>query len=199
MEELLKELGYTDEQIKAILDGMKNKKIYTSGEENADVRLGKLQDDLTGRNDELTKANELIKQLQEGNKGNKDLQTKVTDYENQIAKMKEEQHTKDIDNALKLELLKNKAKADDIDYLIFKIKSKQDSEKKLEIDENGNLKDFKMEDIKKEFKGNFENESDGFVDVKKLGGTDKRIDNDKDEPSTLLEALKDKYTPNEDL
>lgn len=200
MEELLKELGYTDEQIKAIIDGMKNKKIFTSVEENADLRIQKLNEDFTAKEDELTKANDLIKQLQEGTKGNEELQTKVAEYETQIAKMKEEQHTKDVDNALKLELLKNKAKADDIDYLIFKIKSKQNTEKKdFEIDENGNLKDFKMDDIKKEFKGNFEDESGGFVDVKKLGGSDKKIDEKECEPNTLLDALKEKYTPNEEL
>lgn len=198
MEELLKELGYTDEQIKAIVDGMKSKKIFTSVEENADLRIQKLNEDFTAKEDELTKANDLIKQLQEGTKGNKDLQTKVTEYEEQIAKLKEEQHTKDVDNALKLELLKNKAKADDIDYLIFKIKAKQDSEKGFEIDENGNLKDFKMDDIKKEFKGNFEDESGGFVDVKKLGGTNNPNKDDK-EPQTLLEALNDKYISNDDM
>ena len=172
MEELLKELGYTDEQIKAIIDGMKNKKIYTSGEENADLRLQKLSEDFTAKEGELTKANELIEQLQKGTKGNEELQTKITDYEIEIEKLKDSQHQKDIDNALKLELLKSKAKADDIDYLIFKIKSNQEEAKKIEIDDNGNLKGFKIEDLKKEFKNNFEDESSTFVDVKKLGGDD---------------------------
>ena len=199
MEELLKELGYTDEQIRAIVNGMKSKKIFTSVEENADLRIKKLNEDFTAKEDELTKANDLIKQLQEGNKGNKDLQTKVAEYETQITKMKEEQHVKDIDNALKLELLKNQAKADDIDYLIFKIKAKQGDGKDIEIDDNGNLKDFNIDDIKKEFKGNFEDKSDRFVDVRKLGGEQgSRVGADK-EPNTLLDALKERYTSNEDL
>lgn len=199
MEELLKELGYTDEQIKAILEGMKNKKIYTSGEENADLRLQKLNEDFVGKEAELTKANELIDQLQKSNKGNEDLQTKITNYETEISKLKEEQHQKDVDNALKFELLKNKAKADDIDYLIFKIKSNQEDGKQIELDDNGNLKDFKIEEFKKEYKNNFEDETSGFVDVKKLGGAEGKPGAGKEEPATMLDALKDKYMSNEDL
>ena len=198
MEELLKELGYTDEQIKAIIDGMKNKKIYTSVEENADLRLQKLSEDFTAKDGELQKANNLIKQLQDGNKGNEDLQTKVADYEKEIEQLKKEQHQKDIDNAIKLELLKNKANADDIDYLIFKIKSKQDDGKEIDVDEKGNLKDFKIEDIKKEFKNNFADESKTLVDVKELGGASKKEDYNQ-EPKSLKEALMDAYMPKEDL
>lgn len=196
MEELLKELGYTDEQIKAIIDAMKNKRIFTTAEENADIRLQKLNEDFTAKNGELTKANELIEQLKKGTKGNEDLQTKVTNYETEIAQMKEEQRQKDIKNALKFELLKNKAKADDIDYLIFKIES--DKDKKIELDENGNLKDFKIEDFKKQFKGNFEDEASTLVDVKKLGGEQGQPEGNK-EPNTLLDALKDKYSSNEEM
>ena len=197
MEELLKELGYTDEQIKAIVDGMKNKKLFTSSEENIDLRYSKLKDDFKSKEDELTNANELIKQLQDSNKGNKDLQTKVTEYETKIAEMQKEQHQKDVDNALKLELLKNKAKADDIDYLIFKIKANKDR-KEIELDDNGNLKDFKVDELKKEFKGNFEDESSTLVDVKTLGGNKNQNKDDK-EPQSLLGALKDAYESNDDL
>lgn len=200
MEELLKELGYTDEQIKAIIDGMKNKKIYTSVEENADLRIQKLSEDFTAKEGELTKANELIEQLQKGTEGNKELQTKITEYETEIKALKDSQHQKDIDNALKLELLKSKAKADDIDYLIFKIKSNQEEAKKIEIDDNGNLKGFKIEDLKKEFKNNFEDESSTFVDVKKLGGDDKGQKPGADgEPASLGDALKEAYTQENNL
>lgn len=196
MEELLKELGYTDEQIKAILEGMKNKKIFTTAEENADIRMSKLQEDFTTKDNELTKANELIEQLQKGTKGNEELQTKITTYETEIAEMKEQQHEKDVESALKFELLKNKAKADDIDYLIFKIKS--DKDKKLEVDEKGNLKDFKMEDFKKEFKNNFEDEASALVDVKKLGGAQEQPGGNQ-EPNSLLDALKDKYASKDEM
>lgn len=199
MEELLKELGYTNEQIKAIVDGMKNKKIFTSAEENIDTRYSKLNEDFETQKTELETANNLIEELKKGSEGNEDLQNKVTTYEKEIADLKAKQHENDIDNALKLELLKNKAKADDIDYLIFKIKAKQkDTKKDFEVDENGNLKDFNVEDVKKEYKNNFEDASGSFVDVKKLGGSDGPTDDDK-EPQSLGEALKDAYMEDSDL
>lgn len=192
MEELLKGLGYTNEQIKAILDGMKEKKIFTSGEENIDLRFSKLNEDFNAKDAELTKANNLIKQLQAGTKGNEDLQNKVSAYEAEIANLKAEQNQKDVNNALRFELLKNKAKADDIDYLIFKLQNNKDQ--KLELDEKGNLKDFKIEDFKKQYKGNFEDDSKTLVDVKKLGGETQESGGNK-EPETMLDALKEKYMP----
>ena len=196
MEELLKELGYTEEQIKAIIDGMKNKKIFTTAEENADIRLQKLNDDFTAKDGELTKANELIQKLQKDNKGNGDLQKKIEDYETEITQMKKEQEQDKIDNAIKIALLSNKAKADDIDYLMFKIKN---SENKIELDDKGNLKNFDVEDIKKTYKNNFESKAEEFVDVKKLGSDGKRAGNgEKEEPETLLDALKEKYAPKDE-
>ena len=196
MEELLKGLGYTAEQIKAILDGMKEKKIFTSGEENIDLRFSKLNEDFNAKNAELTKANDLIKQLQAGTKGNEDLQKKVSDYEKEISNLKAEQTEKDLNNALRFELLKNKAKADDIDYLIFKLQNNKDQ--KLELDEKGNLKDFKIDDFKKQYKSNFEDDSKALVDVKKLGGKEQDPGGTK-EPNTMLDALKEKYMPNNEM
>ena len=196
MEELLKELGYTDEQIKAIIAGMANKKIYTSNEENIDLRYSKLNDNFKAKEEELTKANDLIKQLQAGTKGNEDLQKKVSDYEKEISNLKAEQTEKDLNNALRFELLKNKAKADDIDYLIFKLQNNKNQ--KLELDEKGNLKDFKIDDFKKQYKGNFEDDSKTLVDVKKLGGKEQEPGGTK-EPETMLEALKEKYMTNNEM
>ena len=55
LEELLKAKELTDDQIKAILDGMKENKIFTASEENLDIRYGKLKtdyDNLTTQNGE---------------------------------------------------------------------------------------------------------------------------------------------------
>lgn len=43
LQELLKAQNLTDEQVKGILDAMKENKIYTASEENLDVRYGKLK------------------------------------------------------------------------------------------------------------------------------------------------------------
>lgn len=197
MEELLKSLGYTDEQIQAVIAKMKEMKIYTSKEENIDLRYQKLQDDFNAKDGELGKANELIKKLQDGNKDNEGLQNKIKDYETEIAQMKKEQEQDKIDNAIKIALLSNKAKADDIDYLMFKIKN---GENKVEVDDKGSLKNFDIEDIKKTYKNNFESKSGEFVDVKKLGSENGAAGTgDKEEPETLLDALKEKYAPKEDM
>ena len=45
LQELLKAQNLTDEQVKGILDAMKQNKIYTASEENLDVRYGKLKTD----------------------------------------------------------------------------------------------------------------------------------------------------------
>ena len=197
MEELLKSLGYTDEQIQAVIAKMKEMKIYTSKEENIDLRYQKLQDDFNAKDGELGKANELIKKLQDGNKDNEGLQNKIKDYETEIAQMKKEQEQDKIDNAIKIALLSNKAKADDIDYLMFKIKN---GGNKVELDDKGSLKNFDIEDIKKTYKNNFESKSGEFVDVKKLGSENGAAGTgDKEEPETLLDALKEKYAPKEDM
>ena len=78
LEELLKAKGLTDDQIKAILDGMKENKIFTASEENLDIRYGKLktdQDNLTTQNGDATK---LIEQLKKGTKNSDELQGKIT-------------------------------------------------------------------------------------------------------------------------
>lgn len=197
MEELLKSLGYTDEQIQDVIAKMKEMKIYTSKEENIDLRYQKLQDDFNAKDGELGKANELIKKLQDGNKDNEGLQNKIKDYETEIAQMKKEQEQDKIDNAIKIALLSNKAKADDIDYLMFKIKN---GGNKVELDDKGSLKNFDIEDIKKTYKNNFESKSGEFVDVKKLGSENGAAGTgDKEEPETLLDALKEKYAPKEDM
>ena len=142
------------------------------------------------------RANDLIKKLQDGNKDNEGLQTKIKDYEAEITKMKEEQAQDKIENAIKIALLSNKAKSDDIDYLTFKIKN---GENKVELDDKGSLKNFNIEDIKKTYKNNFESKSNEFVDVKKLGSEKGASGNDTEEPATLLDALKDKYAPKEEM
>ena len=45
LQEVLKAQNLTDEQVKGILDAMKQNKIFTASEENLDVRYGKLKTD----------------------------------------------------------------------------------------------------------------------------------------------------------
>lgn len=190
-EELLKNLGYTDEQIKSITEGMKTNKIHLSKEENADIRLPKLQQDLDAKDKELTAANELIKSLQDSAKENDDLKTKLTEYEAKIAQLQEENKQETIKSQLALEL--KDAGVTDESYIAFKIEQKlKEDNKSLELTEEGKIKGIKeLIDAEKKTSPNFfKSETKKEVDVKDLGKQKEQLD---DEPKDLKSALIQAY------
>lgn len=150
--ELLKAKGIDDATAKGILDEMKSNKIFTASEENLDVRYGKLKTDHEGKLAELTEAQNLIAELKKSNKGNEDLQGKITAYETQVAQLQAELEQTKLDSAIKVELLSSKAL--DVDYLTFKLKEKGE----LALDENGKIKgwDDKLAGLKTQFPTQFE-------------------------------------------
>ena len=80
LEELLKAKNLTDEQVTAIIGGMKENKIFTASEENLDIRYGKLKtnhDALVAKDAESQK---LIEELQKATKGQDAVQAKITEY-----------------------------------------------------------------------------------------------------------------------
>ena len=86
-EELLKAQGLSDEQVTAITGAMKENKIYTTNEENIDIRYGKLKeerDDLKGK---LETAETTIGDLKKSNKDNETLQATIKTHEGTIATM----------------------------------------------------------------------------------------------------------------
>ena len=107
--EILKAKGIEDATIQGILDDMKSNKIFTAGEENLDVRYGKLKTDHEGKLAELTEAQNLIAELKKSNKGNESLQSKITDYEAQVAQLQAELEQTKLESAIKVELLASKA------------------------------------------------------------------------------------------
>lgn len=164
LQELLK--NYLEEdKINELLEEMKTNKIFTASEENLDTRYSKLKGDYDAKDGELLKANELIAELKKSSKGNEDLQTKINNYDSEIAQLKAENEQLKIDNAIKVELLGNQAKSSDLDYLMFKIKQEC---KDLKLDEDGKIKGFEVSDIKTAYPGNFEIESKKEVDVNNL-------------------------------
>ena len=126
-------------------------------------------DDLTSQLGLATKekdeANKLIAELKKSNQGNEELQNKIGTYETQLNELKAENEQLKLDNAIKVELLSAKAKGDDLDYLMFKIKQNND---KLSLTENGELKGFDVEEIKTTYPSNFEVETKKVVDVNNL-------------------------------
>ena len=150
--EILKAKGVSDDIIKAVQDDMKANKIFTASEENLDIRYGKLKTDHEGTLAELSESKNLIAELQKSNKGNEEMQKKISEYEANMAKLQAEKEQIELDAAIKIELLSSKAL--DVDYLTFKLKEKGE----LSLDENGKIKgwDDKLAGLKTQFPTQFE-------------------------------------------
>lgn len=189
IQELLKENGLTDEQIKTISEKMKENKIFTSSEENLDIRYGKLKTDHEGLTKQYTEAQTLIEELKKSSKGNEGLQTKLAEYEAKVTELQKELADEKLASAIKVGLLSEKAT--DIDYLTFKLKESGE----LELDDKEQIKGWsdKVDDLKKRFPNQFESASKNKIVPNKLN--DGKHD-DSIEPKNLAEALKNQYEPN---
>lgn len=150
--EILKANGVGEEAIAAIQAAMKENKIYTAGEENLDIRYGKLKTQHESTAQQLTEANALIEELKKGTKGQEGLQQKVSEYEAQVKQLQDELAKTQLDAEIKVQLLS--AKALDVDYMAFKLKEKGE----LSLDENGKIKgwDDKLAGLKTQFPTQFE-------------------------------------------
>ena len=168
LNEIFKAQGIEDGIANAILAAMKENKIYTTNEENLDVRYGKLKTDFDGKTKELTEANKLIAELKKSNKGNEDMQGKITAYETQVGELQKELRQAKLDAAIKVALLSEKVT--DVDYITFKLKEKGE----LELDENEHVKglDNKIAALKMQFPNQFENSGSKKVEEHKLDRTD---------------------------
>ena len=187
LEELVKQYLNDDEKSTKFFEDMKANKIYTAGEENLDIRYGKLQEDFNNKTKEHEEATKLIEQLKESGKGNEELQGKITEYEGQVAELQKELEQTKIESALKVAL--SNAKVTDVDYVAFKVKEKN---KELKLDEDGNIKgiDDTLKEIKTTYPNFFEAEKKKEIDVKELGKGNQQDP----EPTNLVEALSQKYT-----
>lgn len=170
LEEILKSQGLSDEQISTITGEMKQNKIFTAGEENLDIRYGKLK----GEHDNLTsqhaEAQTLIEQLKKGAKGNEELQGQITAYEGQIAQLQEQLKQTQIDSEAHTALLAAGVKANDIDYVLYKLKAKGE----LELGEDGKVKgmDDKIDALKTQLPAHFEGAGSKKYQENKLPDTE---------------------------
>lgn len=154
-----------------------------------DAKDGELQ----GKVKELSEAQNLIAQLKKDNKGNEDMQGKITEYEATVAALQNELSETKLDSALKLALVG--AKAIDVDYLSYKIKN---GDTEITLDDNGNIKglDDMIEAMKKQYPTQFEAAAAKKVDENILPNGDPK--GDPVEPKSLAEALKENYTPKDE-
>ena len=166
--------GLNEDQQKTILEAMKANKIFTASEENLDVRYAKLKTDHDNLVGEHKKSTDLIAELQKATKGQEAVQSKITQYEQQIQTLQEEAVKAKTESALKIGLLSAGAKSDDLDYLLFKME--HDSDWKPELTESGEVKglDDKLKGLKIQFPAQFESSSGKKIDEKKLDKTDEK-------------------------
>lgn len=189
IQEILKEVGLSDEQINAVAEAMKKNKVYTSSEENLDIRYGKLKADHDSITKQYGEAQTLIEELKKSSKGNESLQTKVAEYESKVAELSEQLKEEKLASAIKVGLLSEKAT--DIDYLTFKLKEAGE----LEMDEKDQIKGWndKIDDLKKKFPNQFEATLQKKIDPNKLEK------GDKDNPLTKESILKMNYQQRAEL
>jgi hypothetical protein len=162
-----------------------------------DSEIEKLNNLLSGKDTELTTANNLIADLKKGTKGNEELQGKITGYETQVADLQKQLQETKIKSAIKVALLSEKAV--DVDYLTFKLNEKlKEKGETLELDENDNIKGWadKLSGLKTQFPTMFESGSKGGDGYKPLGdgkipGTEG--DRGRTDPKDLAEALQQQF------
>lgn len=117
-----------------------------------------LNGQLNGKQTELETANALIEDLKRGNKSNDDLQSKISEYEEQVVDLRTQLEETKLKSAVKVALMSENAV--DVDYLTFKL---NESGEAIELDENGNIKGWqdKISNLKTKFPKMFESGDSG--------------------------------------
>lgn len=165
--EILQARGIQSETTDGILADMKKNSLFTAGEENLDIRYGKLKEQHEGTEKQLTEANALIEQLKADPQSAEGLTAKVAQYEAKVAAMESEMEKTKLEAAIKVALLS--AKAADADYLAYKLRQKaQKDGTPLTLDENGDIKGWKdlLEGLKTQFPGQFGKGKEGEKEFK---------------------------------
>lgn len=180
LKQILKEQGYTDEQIQAILDAMNKNKIYTTSVENPEDTIAKLQEEakrLEAESKDTVKTGEPDESATE-----------------MIKKLQAEVHRGKIETAAIIGL--TKAGAQDVDYLMYKAE-KAGELQKLKVDENGKVTgaDELVDGLKKSYAAQFtvpdkQTELPVRTGIKKL--EESAVPDD--EPKTLEEAVSQKLS-----
>lgn len=166
LEEILKSQGLTDEQVQTVVGEMKQNKIFTSGEENIDVRYKKLQGDFEAQKTQYGEAQTLIEQLRADNASNEGLQQQIEAFNGRIAQLEAENAQIKAEATAKFALLDGKARTEDVDYLIYQLKKANDG--KLELDDSGKIKGLDIDALKTAHPNNFEQQAQKKIEPNKL-------------------------------
>ena len=150
LKEILKSQGLSDEQIDTITGEMKQNKIFTAGEENLDIRYGKLKNDHAQAQQSITDLQQQIAQFEQVKTQNASV---IEEANKKLAELQAENERIKTDNALERALIE--AKVQDVDYMKFKLKEKHPDGFKL--DENGKIESINtvLDDLKVQFPNQF--------------------------------------------
>lgn len=187
---ILKKQGFTDDQIKAIMDEMSVNKLYVSSVENPEETISKLQE-------EKTKLEEDAKQQKVKKQQESPADTTAAE---EIRRLQETVRQGQINTQLIVAL--TKAHAADVDYLMYQAE-KSGGIKNIGIDENGKVTgvDELVASLKKNYAGQFEEpKADAGqlirAGIKKLETGD--ASGDDAAPQTLEEAIAREYSGDEE-
>ena len=164
--EILKANGIDDEVSTKITADMKANKVFTAGEENLDIRYGKLKNDHAVSTQTIADLQSQISQFEQYKAQQiaqaEALQNQFNELQNENARIKE-------DYAIERVLLE--AKVQDVDYMKFKLKEKHPNGFKL--DENGKIESINtvLDDLKVQFPSQF-SKTEKKIEEKKLEKTD---------------------------
>ena len=164
--EILKANGVEDDTITKIQADMKTNKVYTAGEENLDIRYGKLKNDHAQSQQTITDLQSQIAQFEQLKSQNA---TIIDEANKKLAELQAENERIKTDNALERALIE--AKVQDVDYMKFKLKEKHPDGFKL--DDNGKIESINtvLDDLKVQFPKQFA-KTEKKIDEKKLDKSD---------------------------
>ena len=158
--------GIDNAVIDKIASEMKANKIYTAGEENLDIRYGKLKNEHTALTQQATDLQSQIAQFEQLKV---QLTSQAEEANKKIAEMQSENAKIKADYALERALME--AKVQDVDYMKFKLKEKHPDGFKL--DENGKIESINtvIDDLKVQFPNQFA-KTEKKIEEKKLEKSD---------------------------
>lgn len=164
--EILTKNGVAEDVIANIVADMKSNKVYTAGEENLDIRYGKLKNDHTVAQQTIADLQNQASQFEQFKAENANL---MNEANKKIAALEAENNRIKLDNALERALID--AKVSDVDYMKFKLKENHPDGFKL--DENGKVESINtvIDDLRTQFPQQFV-KSEKKIEEKKLEKSD---------------------------
>ena len=164
--EIMTANGVEQSVAEKITADMKANKIFTAGEDNLDIRYGKLKNEHTALTQQATDLQSQIAQFEQLKI---QLTSQAEEANKKIAEMQSENAKIRADYALERALME--AKVQDVDYMKFKIKEKHPDGFKL--DENGKIESINtvLDDLKVQFPNQF-TKVEKKIEEKKLEKSD---------------------------